>query len=286
MLSEPVRLSVTLAFSLGLAFQSPLVRAQTVTEGKLIVDQIGTISSPLTGERSVRVEDVPVRMGDRLMKGDQMALLSTLQLMADRLVAQRAFEEAEALASVAKSNVAAAQLTYRRQAGLKGSPSFRRAAYEDAEVALSAAKSQLRSAESSAKRQQAEVGRIDLEIKLARIVAPYDGLVLEVLKNVGSTVTQKDPHLFRFLDLSRVEIEIQGSEKEIKPFQPGAEIFYSIANGEKLPGLVRAVFPNLGQSPPSWMARIKLGSSRLPTLFHDQQPVTVYLANQSLKTIE
>ena len=174
MLSEPVRLSVTLAFSLGLAFQSPLARAQTVTEGKLIVDQIGTISSPLTGERSVRVEDVPVRMGDRLMKGDQMALLSTLQLMADRLVAQRAFEEAEALASVAKSNVAAAQLTYRRQAGLKGSPSFRRAAYEDAEVALSAAKSQLRSAESSAKRQQAEVGRIDLEIKLARIVAPYD----------------------------------------------------------------------------------------------------------------
>ena len=51
------------------------------------------------------------------------------------------------------------------------------------------------------------------------------GLALEVLKNVGSTVTQKDLHLFRFLDLSRVQIEIQGSEMEIKPFQPAEDYF-------------------------------------------------------------
>ena len=279
MLAKYAIFSRALFLSLGLASHSTVVCAQTIIEGQLIADQIGTISSPLTGERSVRVEAVPVRKGDRLKKGDQMALLSTLQLMADRLVAQRAFEEAEALTDVAESNVAAAELTYRRQADLKGSPSFRRAAFEDAEVALAAAKSQLRSAESSAKRQQAEVERIDLEIRLAKILAPYDGIVLEVLKNVGSTVTQRDPHLFRFLDLSRVEIEVQGSKKEMEPFQPGLKISYAIADGEKLTGQVRAILPNLGQRPQSWLARIELDSSRLPSLIHHRQPVKVYLAN-------
>lgn len=277
--TEPTRLLLTFAVLLSFASHSPFVWAETIMEGELIANQVGTISSPLTGERSVLVDAVPVRKGDRLKKGDQMALLDTRQLLADRLVAQRAFEEEEALAAVAESNVAAAQLDYRRQAGLKGSPSFRRAAFEDAEVALTAAKSQLRSAKSSAKRQQAELDRIDLEIRLSTILAPYDGIVLEVLKNVGSTVTQKDPHLFRFLDVSRVEIEIKGSQAELKRFQPGVTVLYSIANGERLTGQVRAVLPSLEQSPRALLVRIKLDSASLPITFHHKQPVTVYLSN-------
>ena len=279
--TESIRLILTFALLISFVARSPFAWAETIIEGELIANQVGTISSPLTGERSVLVDAVPVSKGDRLNKGDRMALLDTRQLLADRLVAQRAFEEAEALAAVAQSNVAAAELDYRRQSGLKGSPSFRRAAFEDAEVALSAAKSQLRSAKSGAKREHAELGRIDLEIQLSTIRAPYDGIVLEVLKNVGATVTQKDPHLFRMLDLSRVEIEIKGTRAELELFQPGATVMYSIANGERLTGQVRAVLPSLEQSPPALLARVKLDGASLPTAFHHKQPVTVYLPHST-----
>jgi len=63
--------------------------AEEQIEGKLVANVIGKISSQTTGERSVRVEEVLVRKGDRVKKGELLARLSVQQLKADRLVAQR-----------------------------------------------------------------------------------------------------------------------------------------------------------------------------------------------------
>lgn len=158
-------------------------------------EQDSTVSSVITGERSVRVAKLSVGKGDKVKKGDVLAVLSTQQLEADKLVAMSSLEEAKALVKVAKARLAGAKLVFDRQAALKQSVSFRRADFEDAEVALQLAESNLALAESTVNRQKAEVDRIDLEIQLATIRAPFEGSVVKLLTNVGATVTQRNPNI-------------------------------------------------------------------------------------------
>ena len=107
---------------------------------------MGKVSSQLTGERSVRVKELNVRVGDRVKKGDIIAKLSTEQLEADRKVAEGALAEAKALVTVAESRITGAKLVLGRQERLRKSTSFQRSAFEDAEVALRSAEASLRSA--------------------------------------------------------------------------------------------------------------------------------------------
>jgi RND family efflux transporter MFP subunit len=266
-----------LALALAVGAAPHVAEASDAIEGKLVADQRGHISAQMTGERSQRVKDLYVRVGDTVKRGDKLARLDTEQLEADRLIAQRALEEARAAVEIAKSTVARAQLDYDRRAGLKGSPSFNRAAFEDAEVALRAADSGLQSAESSANRREAEVARIDLEIRLAEINAPYDGLVLDVLTNVGASVTQKAPDLLTLLDLSQVEIAVPLSQDEAQRLKPGQSVRYAFADGEKRTARVRAVLPPTSAQDTASVTRLQLDSADLPPAFRHQERVQVYL---------
>ncbi len=262
--------------AISLAGSTPSTYAAEVLEGRLIADQVGNISSQMTGERTIRIDTVRVRKGDRVKKGDLLAQLNTQQLVADRLVVQRALEEAEAQVGVAQSTFARARLEYARQSGLKGSPSFNRAVFENSEVALKAAESALNSARINVKRRQAEIARIDLEINFARILAPYDGIVLEVFTNVGAAVTQKNPDLMKMLDLSQVEIEIDVSTVDVARFRPGQRVAYSIDGGPKRSAQVRAILPRLADRDGRLTLRLSLDSDTLPADVRHQMPVEVY----------
>jgi multidrug efflux pump subunit AcrA (membrane-fusion protein) len=130
--------------ALGLALVTvaavDIVEAAEVVDGTLVADVRGQISAEMTGERAQRVDQMNVRVGDRVKKGDVLARLSTLQLEGDRAIAERALEEARASVDVAKAVLARARLDYDRRGALRGSPSYNRAAFEDAEVDFRARK--------------------------------------------------------------------------------------------------------------------------------------------------
>lgn len=267
------------AFAVAAVFLAApqVAHAAEALAGTLIADQRGHISAQMTGERSQRVKDMRVRVGDRVKKNDLLARLDTEQLEADRLIAQRALDEALAAVEVAKSNVVRAQLDYDRRAGLRNSPSFNRAAYEDAEVALRAEQSSLRNAESSTNRREAEMARIDVEIRLAEIRAPYDAVVLDVLTNVGASVTQKSPDLLTLLDLSQVEIAVPVTQEEAAHLTPGRSVAYTLADGEKRTARFRTVMPPTDPDKTALVARLEIDSADLPLSLHHQDPVQVFL---------
>ena len=274
----PTKLNVLRFAFAAVISAAPLVaNASEAIEGKLIAGQRGHISAQMTGERSQRVKEMYVRVGDVVKKGDRLAQLDTEQLEADRHIAQRAVEEAQASIEVAKSNVARAKLDYDRRAGLKNSPSFNRAAFEDAEVELQAAESRLKRAQSSANRREAEVARIEVETRLAEINAPYDGLVVEILTSVGASVTQKAPDLLTLLNLSQLEIAVQLSEEQTQRLKPGQNIGYVLEDGEKRTARVRAVLLAPSPQQTASVTRLQLDGVDLPLALRRQQPVQVYL---------
>ena len=268
-----------LVLGLSLGFCPSYLHADETIEGKMVANHIGKVSSEITGERSIRVQELLVREGDRIKKGDVLARLSTEQLTADRTVALRFLEEAEATAGVAESNVAGAKLVFNRQAGLKKSDSFRRADFEDAEVALGATESELSKAQATVKRRKAEVQRIELEISLANIVAPYDGIVVKVLTNVGASVTQGNPHIVELLDSTRTEIEVEVPLNKLSHFQVGRELSYSVENSEKYQAKVRVILPKLSKKKKTRLIRLELKNGDVAPIYSDQQFVKVYLDN-------
>ncbi len=269
------------AFVLGLSlgFCPSYLHADETIEGKIVAKYVGKVSSEITGERAIRVEELPVRVGDRIKKGDVLARLSTKQLTADRTVALRLLEEAEATIGVAESDLAGAKLVFNRQAGLIKSDAFRRADYEDAEVALRAAESELSRAQANAKRRKAEVQRIELEISLANIVGAYDGIVVKVLTNVGASVTQANPHILELLDSTRAEIEVEVPPNKLSRFQVGRELSYELENGEKYLAKVRTILPKLSNKKNTRLIRLELKSGDVPPIYSDRQLVKVYLDN-------
>lgn len=269
------------AFVLGisLGFCPSYLHAGETIEGKLVAKHVGKVSSEITGERAIRVQELPVREGDRVKKGDVLARLSTQQLTADRTVALSLLEEAEATVGVAESDLVGAKLVFNRQAGLIKSDAFRRADYEDAEVALHAAESELSRAQANVKRRKAEIQRIDLEISLANIVAPYDGIVVKVLTNIGASVTQADPHILELLDSTRAEIELEVPLNKLSRFQVGRELSYELENGEKYPARVRTILPKFRNKKNAKLVRLELQSGDVPPIYSDQQLVKVYLDN-------
>ena len=256
-----------------------MVVAQEAMEGKLISNQVGTISSVITGERSVRVLELAVRIGDRVKNGDVIARLSTEQLEADREVTLRSLEEAKALIEVAESNLAGAQLIFDRQSGLKNSASFRRADFEDAEIALRRANSALKSSQAAMSTRQAEVKRLDVEIELFTIRAPFDGIVTKILTNVGATVTQSSPRIAELLNVDLAEIELEVPSNKLSKFEIGTELSYSIKNDERYPAKVRTILPALDKEKEVRLVRLELNTDKGPSNYVDQQTVKVYLNN-------
>lgn len=277
MLCNKRHVALGLALALSSAAPGSVAAAQSV-QGQLVADHRGQLAAQITGERSQRVQEMTVRVGDRVKKNDVLARLDTEQLVADRLIAQRTLDEARAAVSVAKAAVARAQLDFNRRSGLKDSAAFNRAAFEDAEVALQAAQGQLESAERNVGRREAEIERINLEIQFAEIKAPYDAIVLEILTSVGATVTQQNPALLSLQDLTQVEIAVPLTQGTFETLKPGQSLNYSMTDGAKKSATVRAVLPPSGDGEQKYVARLQLDPADLPLAFRDRQAVEVFLS--------
>lgn len=274
----PVRILVGTMVIWGAVFIQPdKITAQESIQGRFIANHLGTVSSEITGERAIRVTELLAREGDKVKKGQLLAKLSTVQLIAARSVVSSSIEEAKALVGVSESNLVGAQLRFNREAGLKNSASFRRAKFEDAEVDLLRAKSALKSAQSVVELRNAEAERIDLEISLANIFAPFEGIVVKFLTNVGASVTQGNPHILEMLNVSRIEIEIEIPLEKLSRFPIGKEVSYSVKNGKKYGAKVRAILPTLSQDRQKALVRLELDKNNLPPFYSDQLPVNVHL---------
>lgn len=266
------------AFVLAVLAGAGAVEAAEPKKGRLVADVRGQIAAQFTGERSQRVTEVRVRVGDRVKKGDLLARLDTDQLEADKLIIQRSLDEAKAALEVANAAVARADLDLRRRAGLKGSPSYNRALFEDAEIALQAAEGQRLNAERTVKRREAEIERVDLEIKLADIKAPYDALVLAIITSVGASVTQQSPDLFTLQDLSQIEISVPLPDSQIAALTIGQNVDYAIAGGARKTAVLRTILPSGGAGEDVFAARLQPNPTDLPIAFRDGQAVEVFFA--------
>jgi len=186
---------------------SPQLTAESARDVQLltvqmetIADEIeapGTVQSVTTAPVAARVMgtvmSVPVREGDTVEQGQLLVLLDERELAARREAALAAWKEAGAAREEAERSLAGAEAqaqlaskTYERFEFLRKEKSVSPQEFDEvnakhraAQAALEAARARRQQVEAMNARAEAEVRAAETQAGYARIVAPFDGVVVQ-----------------------------------------------------------------------------------------------------------
>ena len=213
--------------------------AQTVPViGALVAKRSGDVAVEIGGT----VRQLLVETGDRVTKGQVIAILESDTRKARRDVLAADLAEAKALLQVAEADLAFAILNRNRQAKLKKSGAFNRALYETTLQQHAKALARISSAKAAIASKMATIAVLELEISKARITSPYDGVVVERKTEIGSYVRSGDAVVKLIAD-KQLEIEANVPALRLGGLAPGVRIKAQLEDGTQFIAIVRASLP-------------------------------------------
>ena len=206
--------------------------------GRLVARQNG----PVAARVAERVAGVQVQVGDRVKRGDVLALLSDDRLESDRELRAATVRAAKAAVARDRANAAKARQTLERQQRLKGSTAYRRDLADDAERDYEIAQASLVRAEADLAAAVAQLNLAEIAVADASVRAPYDGVVTVKHTSAGAYVRIGDP-VVTLLNDAEIEIEADVPADRLAALPPGTAVEAEVANGGHVFAAVRAIVP-------------------------------------------
>jgi RND family efflux transporter MFP subunit len=236
------------------------VETQAAAEGVVAVRVTGpaTVEARIPVTLSARITATVAKLsadqGDAVKRGQILAVLDDRELDAKRAAATTAQETiarnvAAAKAAVAKAEaeLELARVKYRRDQELLRAAYISQSAMDASAAALRSADANLDSARAALAARESEVRGVAHEARYAetvvshtRISAPMDGIVVERLAEVGSTVVPGTP-LFRLVDPATVWVAARIDESVVGRVSVGQAAEIRLRTGETLPGRVARI---------------------------------------------
>ena len=180
--------------------------------------------------QGLRLTDVRVNVGDRVKRGQVLALLAADTLAADGAATRASLIEAEATQAEAAANAERA-----RQLQASGAISAQQIQqYVTGEATAKARAAVLR----------ARVKADEVRLAQTRIVAPDDGVISSRSATVGA-VLQPGQELFRLIRRERLEWRAEVAAAELARIKPGMAVTLTAAGGVAVTGSVRVVAPTV-----------------------------------------
>ena len=180
--------------------------------GRIVGREGGVISARTAGP----VESIRVHVGDRVKKGQVLAVLVT-----ERLRAKVELQEAEL-------RLAQQELARLERLRANKSAAFPKARYDDALQKVAKAKANLSIAK--------------LELSYAYIRAPYPGVITMRHTEAGAFLRQGDNVVTMINDLN-LELEADVPISRVRGLKIGRTVRFETADGKRLNAVVRAVVP-------------------------------------------
>ena len=202
--------------------------AQTVAaNGNIAAWQEASIGAEAQG---LRLTDVRAQVGDRVKRGQVLALLAADTLAADAAATRASLAEAEATQAEAAANAERA-----RQLQASGAISSQQIQqYVTADATAQARVAALR----------ARVKADEVRLAQTRILAPDDGVISSRSATLGA-VSQPGQELFRLIRRERLEWRAEVAAAELARIRPGMAVTITPGGSEALKGTVRMVAPTV-----------------------------------------
>jgi RND family efflux transporter MFP subunit len=240
--------------------------------GRLVARQAGEVAAQVAGA----IADMRVEVGDRVEKGQVLAVLDVASLNAELNEVEGELLQARAQLEFDRSDLRLAELGLKRQADLKKSGAFSKAKFEDwvQKVARANAGVARREAEISTTKASLLMKKINL-IK-ATITAPYDGVVTQRMAETGSYVRVGDPVVYLISDRA-LEVEVDVPSLRVVGLKPGVKVTFDLDSGQRYEARVRAVLPSENPLTRTRMVRFEPDFSGNRERLADAQSVIVQI---------
>lgn len=220
-----------------------------------------------------RVLDLKVDVGDRVKKGDVLAVLVQESLDAQLAQNDASLARADAAISKAKSaiaeaeaHVAEADASFDRAKPLKNSGYLSASTYDQREAAAKSSQAQLVAARdglklAEAEKAQVEAQRRELQWRRAntQVTAPADGLVSRRTARIGGMASSVAEPLFRIVLRGEVELDAEVIETELAKMSADQKAKINVAGIGDVTGAVRLVSPEVDKATRLGRVRIFLG---------------------------
>lgn len=188
------------------------IQQTTPVVGRIVGREGGIVAARTPGP----VEVMKVYVGDRVKKGDVIAILVTdiirAQLELQRVELRLAKQKVERLEKLRATSSAA----------------FQRALYDDRVQEIA--------------RAQANVRIAELALKYSKIVAPFDGVVTKLYTDAGAYLPVGG-QVVTLINDRNLELEVDVPADRIGGLLPGTKVRFETASGRKYGGTVRAIVP-------------------------------------------
>lgn len=221
----------------------------------------------------LRVLALKVDEGDRVKKGDVLAIL--VQESLDAQLAQNDASLARSAAAISQSEsqivdasarLAEAQANFERAKPLKTSGYLSGTTYDQRETAAKSAEAQLVAARGGLKLAQAEKAQVEAqrrELQWRRtnteVTAPADGLISRRTARIGGMASAAAEPMFRIVARSEVELDAEVIETELAKVATGQMARVNVAGVGDVEGTVRLVSPEVDKLTRLGRVRIFLG---------------------------
>ncbi|MCP4696037.1 MAG: efflux RND transporter periplasmic adaptor subunit [Gammaproteobacteria bacterium] len=219
-------------------YRGPMTQTIPVI-GRLITPQSGVVAARTMGP----VAELPVKAGERMKRGDVLAVLAQ-----DRLRARHALQEAEIKEFQARMKTAAATEKLARQQlkrleKLRGSAAFTQSLHDSRVRELAVARSIRQEAEARIARGRISLQLAQIELEDSTIRAPFSGVVMVRHTSKGAWLEAGDPVVTLGNDIE-AEIEADVPAKYLAGLEPGTQVRLLLDDGSHHKARVRAVIPN------------------------------------------
>ena len=196
----------------------------------------------------LRLEKVKVEVGDKVHKGDVMAILRQDSLQSDVALSKANLAEAQAMLAEARANADRAR-------SLQPTDMISK---QDALRATTAEQTAIARLDSLRARLAAD----ELRLAQTKVVAPDDGVVSARQATVGAVV-QAGQELFRLVRKNRLEWRAEVAANDLYRIKPDMTATLASAGGATLTGTVRIVSPTIDGATRNGLVYVDLPTKNL-----------------------
>jgi RND family efflux transporter MFP subunit len=231
----------TLAVELGAVARQAMSDVVTVVgnlEGQASVD----VSSKVNG----RLEDVAVRIGDRVAKGGLLARVESREIAEQVRQAEASFDVARATVRQREADLKFAQTNLDRSRSLFERSLLPRQTLDDADARHQSSQAQLDLSRAQFNQAQARLDELKITLSATEIRSPVNGFVGKRLLDPGAFVSSNTP-LLSVVEIDRVRLVANVVEKDLRRVRVGstADVEVDAFPGEVFHGRVARVAPVL-----------------------------------------
>ena len=231
-------------------------------EIRVVGNLIGEATVAVAPRTAGRLQDISVRLGDRVSRGQRVAKIEDFEIVEQVKQAEAAQEVSAATIRQREADLQLALTSVERSRSLFQRQLLPKQTLDDNEARYQSAIAQLDLARAQNSQSKARLDELRINLANTIIVSPVNGFVSKRAVDPGAFVSQNAP-IVDVVDISRVRLVVNVVERDLKELQAGddAQVEVDAYPGEKFKGRIARVAPVLDPATRTAPIEIEIANS-------------------------